>query len=120
MDKRRVALLCAKQLLGESLEHLLRGMPDVELLGPWRLESRVLRRLEAGKPEIILLAVSGDAPHHGAQLIGCILEQFPDVPLLQVNIDSNVVRLYSAQILPARSQALFDLIRSLPPCSRDR
>lgn len=114
MNKRQVTLLACKQLLGESLEHVLRGMEDVEVLGPWALDDQVLQRLASSNPDIILLAICDDLPEHGMQYIGPILEHFPETPLIQVHLEHNVVRFYSSQTLPAQRQALLDLIRSLP------
>ncbi|MDI6696696.1 MAG: hypothetical protein QME21_16735 [Anaerolineales bacterium] len=114
MEKRRVAILGAKQLLDESLEHLLRGLDDVQLLGPWVLDQRVLARLAAHSPQIILLAMPDELPEHSIQIIGQIMERFPELPLIQVYLEKNIVRFHSAQTLPARSAELIDLIRNLP------
>lgn len=114
MEKRRVALLCAKQLLGESLERLLKSSEEITLLGPWALGSRSLSRLAAAPADIVLIVEPESGTEEASRVTTQILERFPDLPIIRVTLEKNIVRCYSSQTLPARSSDLIDLIRKLP------
>jgi DNA-binding NarL/FixJ family response regulator len=114
MERRRVALLCAQQLLGESLEHTLRKAGDVELLGPWALDEQALSHFSSGSADMVVIVEAEDMPQEAAQITAQILERFPSLPIIRVTLEQNVVRFYSTQVLPARSSDLIDLIHSLP------
>lgn len=114
MDRRRVALLCAKQLLGESLEHLLKSSEEITLLGPWALESRSLSRLATVPVDIVMIVEPECGTEETTKITAQILDRFPDLPIIRVTLEKNIVRCYSSQTLPARSSDLIDLIRKLP------
>lgn len=119
MGKRRVALLCAQQLLGESLEHTLRKVSDITLLGPWALEVGVLSRLAEDAADIVVIVEAEDTPHQAATITAQILEMYPDLPIVRVTLEQNVVHYYSSQTLPARSSDLIDLIHNLPDVNKN-
>ena len=54
--KRRVLLLCAPSLLGESLENILSRGEGIELIGPWALDDPVLAQLPTSVPDVVLVA----------------------------------------------------------------
>lgn len=110
MDKRRVLLVCAQPLLGEGLEHILRGLEDVELIGPWGLDPQVLSRLSQEEPDVVLVA-DGERV---VSLIAHILERYPDLPVVQIGLEQNAMRVYTSRRLPTRSADLIEVIRGLP------
>jgi len=114
MDKRRVLLLCAHPLLGESLENILRKVEDVDLVGPWDLDERALTYLSQESPDIVVVAEAEGEDKSKVSLTSQILERFPDLPVVRVGLAQNVVRLYTSRALPARSADLIEAIRSLP------
>lgn len=115
MDKRRVLLLCSQSLLGEGLERILGGLEDVELIGPWVLESQVLSRLFEAVPDIVVVA-EGEREDAGSvtSLTAQILESYPDLPVVRIGLEQNAVRVYTSRTLPARSVDLIAAIRNLP------
>ena len=113
MEKRRVLLLCAQPLLGEGLETILRKLEDVELIGPWAPTAQVLAHLSSQTPDVVLVAAEAEHEEMAA-LTTQILKQFPDLPIVQIGLQENAVRLYTSQTLPARSADLIEAIRSLP------
>lgn len=120
MESRRVALLCAQQLLGESLEYTLREAGDITLLGPWSLDESALSYLSGGAADMVLIVEAGDMPNDALMITAKILERFPALPVIRVTLKQNEVRCYSTQILPARSTDLIDLIHSLPAVNQTR
>lgn len=114
MEKRRVLLLCVQPLLGEGLEHILSRLEDVELIGPWVLDSRVLSRLSDEAPDIVLIAEQEGKREGVASLTAQILERYPDLPVVRIGLEQNTVRVYTSHTLPARSADLIEAIRSLP------
>lgn len=112
MERRRVLLLCVESLLGESLERILGQLEDVELVGPWELGADVLARLPEGMPDIALV-VEEEESENVASLTGQILEHYPDLPVVRIGLQENVMRVYASRTLPARSADLIDVIRGL-------
>ena len=114
MKKRRVVLLSEQDLLGESLEHVLGKAKDVELLGSWTLDDRVLPRLSQDTPDILIIAEEEPPGENVTRLTAQILEAYPNLPIIRVTLARNEMRIYTSQTLPARSADLIDLIRHLP------
>ncbi len=117
-----MVLLGAESLLGEGLEHILRGLEEVELIGPWNLDPQVLSRLAQEAPDVVLVAGDEGEDQAVASLTARILDQYPDLPVVRVGLGQNTVRVYTAHTLPAQSADLIETIRSLPvlqPGDRD-
>jgi DNA-binding NarL/FixJ family response regulator len=115
MDKRRVLLLWVQPLLGEGLEHILRGLEDVELIGPWDLDSGALSRLSEEAPDIVIVADGErEKGESVASLTAQILERYPDLPIVRIGLEQNALRIYTSRTLPARSADLIEAIRGLP------
>lgn len=53
MSKSRVRLLCSEHLFGESMERMLRGAADLELIGSWILEVEVCQGIATVRPDVI-------------------------------------------------------------------
>lgn len=114
MEKRRVLLVCSQHLLGESLENVLRGAEDVELLGPWNMEESICTRIAETHPHVVIVAdedLQSDAVTHLATMI---IEQYPDLSVIRAGLTENVFRVSSTHLLPARGVELLETIRGLP------
>jgi hypothetical protein len=109
-----VLLLCVQSLLGESLENVLSQVEDVELMGPWVLDGKTLARLSQQMPDIVLIAEEDEACESVAAFTTQILDQYPDLPVVRIGWEQNVIRLYTSHMLPARRAELIEIIRSLP------
>ena len=114
MDKRRVLLLCAQSLLGESIEHLLRRVEDVELVGPCEMDDWTLTRLALDVPDIVLVVEDQGECESEAAVMSEILEGHFDLPVVRIGWKHNGLRLYTCRTLPATSAALMELICSTP------
>jgi len=113
MERRRVLLLCARSLLGESLERLLRQEADVELIGPWELDGQAVARLSAHAPDAVLIAEGESRGESAAALTAQILERYPEIPVICVGLRRGTLRVYSSQTAPASAADLMETIRSL-------
>lgn len=113
MEKLRVFMFCEKHLLGESLEHILRQAPNVELTACLELDEESLPRLVESPPDLLVIADEGISGHQASQLTTRILELLPNLPVLRVTLERNELRVYTSQSLPARSADLIDLIHRL-------
>jgi chemotaxis response regulator CheB len=112
--KRRVALIGPQILLGEGLETILRGMQDVELLGPWELTPQVIAEISTCHPDLVLIAAREPEEDAFHTLIAQIIEQCPELPVIRVGLSRHVFQVFTMRTSPARSQELMTLIRSLP------
>jgi DNA-binding NarL/FixJ family response regulator len=114
MERRRVLLLWGHPLLSEGLENILGKVEDVELMGPWALDSFTLAQLSDEVPDIVLIAEQEDEHEAVAVLTTQLLERYPDLPVIHVGLSQNIVRVHTSRTLPARSTDLIEIIRSLP------
>ncbi|HEX9618273.1 MAG TPA: hypothetical protein VGA03_12745 [Anaerolineales bacterium] len=114
MAKRRVALLSESDLLGESLEHILRGVEDIETLGPWPLDHELLPRLSQNILDLLLIAQGKESEERVSRLTAQILDTHPNLPIIRVTLDRGELFIYASQILHATSADLIDLIHHLP------
>jgi hypothetical protein len=114
MKKRRVLLLNAQRLLGESLEHTLRQVDDLEIDGPWAIDDQVIERLAWALPDLVILTDEEIAPEALSRLTAQILDRYPDLPVFRVTLQRNVLQEYSSHTLPASSAELIDRIHRLP------
>lgn len=110
MSGRRVVLLCERQLLGESLEHVLRHMGEVELYGPWDYGESTFSRLEEVHPQLVVIADNFPARSPQCARTACmtaqVLEAFPAIPVVRVGLAQNLVQVYTSRTLAANSSEL--------------
>ncbi len=116
MKKRRVALFYSQSLLGEGLEGLLRRLADVDILGPWLLQDNALDHLDDPLPDVVVIADEGISSHDPrtqsvARLTSHILEKYIGLPVVQVILDQDQVRIYNSHAVPASSADLIEAIR---------
>jgi hypothetical protein len=114
MAKRRVALLSESDLLGESLEHILRGVDDIEILGPWPLDHQLLSRLSENILDLLVIAQERESEERVSQMTAQILDTHPNLPIIRVTLDRSDLFIYTSQTLHATSADLIDLIRHFP------
>lgn len=114
MKKRHVLLLGEKQLLGESLENLLKGFSDIQLSGPESLSSDYCARIAEIKPDVVLIAEIGNQNEMVSSIAAKVLDLYPNISVIHSTLSRNVVRIYSSHELPARTADLIDAIRSIP------
>lgn len=114
MDKRRILLLCTQPLLGEGLASILKEVDDVELVGPYAINTKTLSHLSSNKmPDIVLIAKQESEYKDEATLTVQILEQYPGLPVIHVGLSQNVIHVYTSYTLPAHSADLIKTIHSL-------
>ncbi|MEW5870639.1 MAG: hypothetical protein AB1894_15305 [Chloroflexota bacterium] len=118
MKKHHVALFYSQSLLGEGLQHLLSKLLDMNILGPWLIDESALQHINTQLPDIILIAVESIGEHdshlYGAALLTAqILEKHVGLPVVQVLLEQNQVRIYNSQTIPARGADLIEAIRNL-------
>ncbi len=112
--KRRVLLLCTQPLLGEGLHVILGRLQDIELIGPLTLDEQIASSVPTHHPDVIVVADNGAESTNAAHLATHLLESFPDIPVIQVGLEQNLIRLFTSKTLPARSADLIETIRRLP------
>ena len=111
MERKRVVLLWANDLLGESLEQIFCQAEDIDLVGSWRVDKIALERLQDTQPDIVVIAGDEDRSPGEASLGVLILDVYSDLTVIQVRLQQNQVRVYTSQARPARSADLLEAIR---------
>jgi DNA-binding NarL/FixJ family response regulator len=114
MDKRRVLLISPPNLLRDSLEHILGGLADVQVTGCLPLDSEALRQCAELPHDLILIADDESSAQQACKLMSSLLEAYPNIPIIRIKLDPNVLLVYSAEALPARVADLVRVIRQAP------
>jgi hypothetical protein len=97
MKKRPIALL-GKSLLLEILGDSLRRFPENKVLGFPAVESEI-NRIADLKPEVIIFDLDSPRP----QTVFSLLESEPEVVLIGVSSDSNLVKIWTGRQLSEMS-----------------
>jgi hypothetical protein len=119
MFKRRVALLCDQNLLGEILEDILVNSDEVEFIGTWGLNDLDFARFAELPPELLVIADEVPPRAQVSDLMVEIQSGYPEIPIIRVTLAQNDMRIYTSHSKPARREELIDLIRQLPGESRE-
>lgn len=114
MEKRRVLLLRSQHLLGESLERILDGLEDVQVVGVRPLDMSAATPLPENPPDLLLIADEEPSGELVTTLTVRYLEAFPNLPIVRVKLDRSILQLYTSQTLPARVTDLVEIIRHIP------
>jgi hypothetical protein len=113
MDKRRVLLICSPHLFGESMEQILRGVQDMELIGPWEAAGDLCSRIPEARPDVVVI-VELEQHEPAFPLVASLIELFPELPVIRARLTESYFRIFSTHLLPARASDLVQAIRSLP------
>lgn len=113
MGKIRVLLLVVQPLLGESLENILQKLDDVDLIIQPVETDHLFNGWIENKLDIVLVAEEA-SPYARTSITTRVLEQYPDLPVLRVGLEQNLLRIFTSRTLPARSAELLDILRGLP------
>jgi len=110
-----VVLVCLLPLLCEVLQRILQRLEDVEIVCLQGVELSALdSELKACQPEMVLVAGENE-DDISTHLISNLLKRFADVPVVWVDLETNVLRMYTSHTLPANSADLIDAIRQQRP-----
>jgi len=114
MKKKRVLLISRPNLLGDSLEHILSNLEDVQVTGSLPLDDQVLAHCSEQPHDLVLIADDeSNAPLVSAIMSG-LLENSPNLPIIRVKLEPNILLIYSAETMPARVADLIKVIRQVP------
>lgn len=106
MKNHKVLLICLQPLLSEGLERIFHQLGDVELI---RLHSidfvEIERSLLYDHPQIVVIA-GQDEDELADRLITGLLKSCQNTPIVWIGLEKNVMRVYSAQTMPASSSQL--------------
>ncbi len=111
MEKRRVLLIKSQPLLGEGLAQIFQRLEDVELVCLPGVELQEIdARLRDIHPDIVLLAGEKE-DDQASRLLLHLLKQYEAIPIVWIELETNVLRLFTSHSLTANSAALIDAIR---------
>lgn len=117
MDQTRVLLICLLPLLCEGLRRILQAQEDVQLVYLERADPVMIQScFQEFAPETVLIAGerTDDAAAH---LISDLLNRWPDVPVVWIELEANIIRLYTSHMLPADSKGLIAALHQEIPGS---
>lgn len=119
MRKRRVLLVRCNHLFGESVEMVLRAAEDVEVIGPWKLGEDIHGRLQDARLDAVVIADEDPQSEAASSLTAAIVEEHPELSVIQAGLTENLLRVLSIHSLPASGADLLDTIRHLPAAIAD-
>ncbi|MDZ7845203.1 MAG: cytochrome c [Anaerolineales bacterium] len=93
---------------------MLRGLDDVQLIGPLRLDEVITTHIEQEQPDIVLVARQEGEFADISSLTSQLLDGHPGLPVIHCTLSANSVRIYTSRDLPARTSELVQAIRELP------
>jgi len=114
MEKKRVLLFSQPNLLSESLEHILSKLDDIQITGSWPLDNLVLAHCSEQPCDLVLIADNESNHQQVSTITFHLLDAYPNLPIIRVKLDPNVLLVYSSQALPARVADLIEAIRQVP------
>jgi hypothetical protein len=111
MGKHRVLLVCMQPLLCEGIRRIFQVLDDVQLiyLDGADLES-IEPCLQDFAPGTVLIA-GERADEASTYLISHILNHWPELPVVWIELETNLIRVFTSHTLPATSQYLIGAIR---------
>lgn len=110
MKNQRVLLICLQPLLSEGLERIFQQLDNVELIRQPSADFDMLEHLlEEHNPHMVVIA-GQDEDDFADHLIASLLKHCQKTPIVWIGIEKNVMRVYSAQTMPASSNQLIAAI----------
>ena len=111
MGKRQVLLIQMQPLLSEGLRRIFQKQEDVELVClPCTDPQKIDNCLNDIRPDIVLLAGEKE-DDYARLLISKMLKHFEDIPIVWIELETNIIRLYTSHSLTANSTELINAIR---------
>jgi hypothetical protein len=111
MEKRQVLLIQMHPLLGEGLRRIFEKLDDVQLVNLDCADLPVSdARLKGVYPVMVLLAGEKE-DDRATHLISSMLRLYEDIPIVWVELETNILRLYTSHSLSANSAELINAIR---------
>jgi len=114
MSKRRVLIISAHRLFGESLEQTLSRVEDLEIAGHWPVDEPVLERLADARADFVVLTDEGASATQLSRLTAEILDRYPDLPVFRVTLKRSQIQVFSSHLAPASRADLINLLKELP------
>ncbi len=107
MEKRQVLLLSAQPLLGEGLQRIFERLEEVELvcLDCWDVQTVDACLMKDLHPAMIVLAGEKE-DDRSTHLISHLLKQYEDIPVMWIDLETAVMRVFTAHTLSANSSEL--------------
>ena len=114
MEKKRVLLVSQPNLLGESLEHILSKLEDVQFAGACAPDEQLLAHCAEQPLDLVVIAEDEPCDQQVGAAMSMLLEAYPNLPLIRVKLDCNTLFIYTSQAVPARVADLIEAIRQVP------
>lgn len=119
MEKRQVLLLSIQPLLGEGLRRIFQNLEEVDLvcLECWDLTT-VEACVQDLSPMMIVLAAEKE-DDRSTHLIAYFLKHYEDIPVMWVDLETAMIRVYMAHSMTANSSELIHAILAQDTQSMD-
>ena len=111
MEKKRILILGQPNLLRESLEYILSTLEDVQVVGAWPLDGEALAHCAEQQYDLALIAEDEASSPQASEVMSGLLEASPQVPIVRVGLDPNILLVTVTQARPARVADLIHVIR---------
>lgn len=114
MEKRHILLISQPNLFRDSLDYVLSQMEDVEVSGCPPMADQVLKRCAEQPHDLVLIADDRANNQQASAVMSSLLEAYPNLPIIRIKLEPNVLLYYNPEALPARVDDLIKVIRQVP------
>ena len=114
MEKRRILLISQPNLFRDSLEYILSNLEDVQVTGCLSLDDQVLVASAEQPYDLVLIADDPSTAHQASAVMSSLLETSPNLPIIRIKLEPNVLLYYCPEELPARVADLIKVIHQVP------
>ena len=114
MEKRRILIIGQPNLFRDTLETVLSNLEDVEVTACLPLDDQVLTACAEQPPERVLVADDQSTAQQALTVLSGLLEASPNLPIIRVNLEPNMLLIYCSEALPASVADLIKVIRQVP------
>lgn len=112
MKKRQVLLIRLQPLLGEGLQRIFQALEEVELVCLDGCDMQTIETsLQDCHPAMVLLAGEKE-DDQSTHLISFLLKQYEDIPVMWVDLETAVLRIFTSRTMSANSSSLIDALRA--------
>ncbi len=113
VKRRQVLLIQMQSLLSDGLRHIFMGLDDIDLVC---LACPEVEKIDAWvihlHPDMVILAGEKE-DELTRRLILNLLNQYSEIPIAWVELETNVLHVYTSQALTATSAELINAIRKI-------
>lgn len=111
MEKRQVLLIRLQPLLGEGLQRIFQAIEEIELICLDCTDLQTIDLCLTDLHPVMVLLAGEKEDDQSTHLISHLLRQYENIPVVWVELETTLLRLYTSHSLTANSAELIQTLR---------